>query len=322
MEFKKLIRSRFADPLTAIDLSQRYVCHGSAMGRIAFYDMQNDVELVLFDSQPELIRGISHSSTGQDIYISIGDVSCQKLDAQTLRVKDNVLIVDDVDERQHKSNCERSYTLLHQQYNCVMTIHMQRGVDEGADNLAPINVSDLENDMLVPHSPEGLKFTQHHVPFDFDGEHLIYMEYGERGVRDIKMYKVSEQQVHQLLRFTKKDPIVSHVKLARNKSNQLKLVYVQGARTIKTYDVVEKNHHFVAVLPDSILAMHVRSNLLRPCDGMGQDQAADPEAQPQTTAELMISAVDDSENVFVVFANEETKTTNVRQINIKKIKQP
>jgi len=35
----------------------------------------------------------------------------------------------------------------------------------------------------------------------------------------------------------------------------------------------------------------------------------------------MISAVDDSENVFVVFANEETKTTNVRQISIKKLKQ-
>ena len=99
MEFKKLIRSRFADPLTAVDLSKRYVCHGSAMGRIAFYDMQRDVELVLFDSQPELIRGISHSADGKDIYISIGDVSCQKLDAETLRVRDNVLIVDDVDER-------------------------------------------------------------------------------------------------------------------------------------------------------------------------------------------------------------------------------
>ena len=121
-----MIRSRFADPLTAIDLSQRYLCHGSAMGRIAFYDIQNSVELVLFDSQPELIRGISHSVSGNDIYISIGDVSCQKVDAKTLQVKDNVLIVEDIDERQHKSNCERSITLLHQHFNCVMTIHIPR----------------------------------------------------------------------------------------------------------------------------------------------------------------------------------------------------
>ena len=40
MEFLKLIQTRFADPITAIDLSKKYVCHGSAMGRIAFYDLQ------------------------------------------------------------------------------------------------------------------------------------------------------------------------------------------------------------------------------------------------------------------------------------------
>lgn len=76
LQFVKLVSSRFADPLTAVDLSQKYVCYGSAMGRIAFYDMEERKELVLFDSQPELIRGISHSATGADIYISIGDVSC------------------------------------------------------------------------------------------------------------------------------------------------------------------------------------------------------------------------------------------------------
>ena len=35
----KMIETRFADPITAIDISLKYVCLGSAMGRIAFYDM-------------------------------------------------------------------------------------------------------------------------------------------------------------------------------------------------------------------------------------------------------------------------------------------
>lgn len=125
MEFLKLIQTRFADPITAIDLSKKYVCHGSAMGRIAFYDIEQKQELVLFDSQPELIRGISHSEVGDNIFISIGDVSCQRLDAITLRVIDNVLIVEDVDERSHKANCERSFTLMHRNFNCVLSINMQ-----------------------------------------------------------------------------------------------------------------------------------------------------------------------------------------------------
>mmetsp|Transcript_3947 Transcript_3947/g.4717 ORF Transcript_3947/g.4717 Transcript_3947/m.4717 type:complete len:109 (+) Transcript_3947:411-737(+) len=108
--------------------------------------------------------------------------------------------------------------------------------------MAPINISDLENDMLVPHNPPGLNFSQQHVPFDFDGEHLIYMEYRPNNVRQIFIYTVTSQTVSEVLRFTKADPIVSHVKLTRNENNSLKLVYVQGGRQIKTYDVEAKKH--------------------------------------------------------------------------------
>jgi len=67
---------------------------------------------------------------------------------------------------------------------------MERASNEGDANLAPINISDLESDMLQPFSPEGLRFTQHHVPFDFDGQNLVFMEYAERGIRDIKIFNV------------------------------------------------------------------------------------------------------------------------------------
>jgi len=50
MKFLKLIETRFADPITAIDISKKYVCHGSAMGRISFYSFAEDKDLVLFDS--------------------------------------------------------------------------------------------------------------------------------------------------------------------------------------------------------------------------------------------------------------------------------
>ena len=58
MKFCKLIETRFADPITALDLSRKYVCYGSAMGRIAFYSINEDKDNTLSDSQPELIRGI------------------------------------------------------------------------------------------------------------------------------------------------------------------------------------------------------------------------------------------------------------------------
>jgi len=69
-----------------------------------------------------------------------------------------------------------------------------------------------------------------------------------------------------LLRFGKADPIVSHVKLVRSATNSLMLVYVQGGRQIKAYDVAAKKHMYISIMPDSILALHVRQNKLRPCD--------------------------------------------------------
>ena len=97
-------------------------------------------------------------------------------------------------------------------------------------DLDPISISDLEENMLVQHRPDNMRFTQNSVPFDFDGEHLIYMEYMENSLREIWMYKVQDREVVQLMRFTKADPIVSHVKLVRNMSGGLMLVYVQGGR--------------------------------------------------------------------------------------------
>ena len=68
------------------------------------------------------------------------------------------------------------------------------------------------------------------MPFDFDGQHLIYMEYMENSVREIWMYKVQDREVVQILRFNKADPIVSHVKLVKSMNGGLMLVYVQGGR--------------------------------------------------------------------------------------------
>ena len=77
LEFKKFISARFGDPITALDLSKKFVCHGSAMGRIAFYNLEIDSESVLAETSPELIRGISHTASGEDIWISVCDISCQ-----------------------------------------------------------------------------------------------------------------------------------------------------------------------------------------------------------------------------------------------------
>ena len=91
---------------------------------------------------------------------------------------------------------------------------------------APIFISDLYAERLFSHQPEGLKFTQNSVPFDFDGDHLVYMEYKDNGVRTIYMDSFTENQIFELQRFSKSESIISHVRLARDSQNSLMLLYV------------------------------------------------------------------------------------------------
>lgn len=93
-----MLETRFADPVTAIDLSLRHVCYGSAMGRMAFYDIKFEKDIVICDSQTELIRGITHSLNGDSIFFSVGDISCSRLDTDTLNTIDFWQIIDDPDD--------------------------------------------------------------------------------------------------------------------------------------------------------------------------------------------------------------------------------
>lgn len=67
----------------------------------------------------------------------------------------------------------------------------------GSEN-PPIMVSNLDTNMLEPygepdegdHNAGGpqITFTQNTVPFDFDGERLLYMQYHTRDHREIYLY--------------------------------------------------------------------------------------------------------------------------------------
>ena len=105
------------------------------MGRVAFYDIMNDREVVISDSQPELVRGISHSANGDSIFISIGDISCQRLESDTLNSIDFWQVIDDPDDSAHRANCERAYTLNYQHWNCVVTLLMKNQIDEGLNEI-------------------------------------------------------------------------------------------------------------------------------------------------------------------------------------------
>jgi hypothetical protein len=241
--FERLLETRFADPITALDLSRKHVCFGSAMGRIAFHIIQEGRDQALSDSQPELIRGISHSTRGEHIFISIGDISCQRLSATDLSVVDYVQIVENIDDRVHKGNCERSYTMSYKHFNCVLTINMNEKNSQPSEN-PPIMLSNLDTNMLESFGEPGegstVQFNQNCVPFDFDGERLMWMQYISRDIREVSIYEFAKKERKTVLNFTKRDGLISHMKMLGDS-----LFYVKNTRDLVRYDLKTYSSHLL-----------------------------------------------------------------------------
>lgn len=85
------------------------------------------------------------------------------------------------------------------------------------DQEAPINLSNLETNKLEEFGRDEIEFTQNSVPFDFDGNYLLWMDYKAKGVREIHLYDFNNKKKETILTFGQKDGIISHCKLTGEK---------------------------------------------------------------------------------------------------------
>ena len=130
------------------------------------------------------------------------------------------------------------------------------------------------------------------MPFDFDGNVIIWLVYLEDGVREIKTYSFESRKVETLVRFPQAAGIISHVKLAKPKQKQqdgLKIVYVQNTKDVVMYDSATKTSRLVGTVAEPILALNVVDKLTR----------EQMDLEEQKNSNFIISVVDDSETISI-----------------------
>ena len=55
--------------------------------------------------------------------------------------------MENIEDRVHKANCERAFTLSYKHFNCVLTINMSEKDKTNTEN-PPIMLSNLDTNML------------------------------------------------------------------------------------------------------------------------------------------------------------------------------
>lgn len=163
-------------------------------------------------------------------------------------------------------------------------------------NEPPISLSNLETNKLEQFGKDEFTFSQNTVPFDFDGEHLLWMAYLPKGAREVYLYDFSSKTKETIMTFTGSDSIVSHCKLHGPKS-ALKVTYVKDTKNIVMFDVKSKKSTPVGTTPDAIVALHVQSKQLRQNDIQPMNIEENKIDLEGGQEHVMIAVADDSETI-------------------------
>jgi hypothetical protein len=152
---------------------------------------------------------------------------------------------------------------------CVLTINMNdKQQSQSNQDLKPINIVNLETKHYERHCENGeVEFNQNSVPFDFDGDYVLWMTYEPVGVRVIYAYSIDTFKHSEVLRFSKNDGIISHAclgEVGKRKSQtdtlqdeSLRIFYVKNCTDVIMYDVKTKATKLIGQTSNPILAMHV-----------------------------------------------------------------
>ena len=177
---------------------------------------------------------------------------------------------------------------------------------------APIMLSNLDTNMLESFGEPGggeeggseVSFTQNCVPFDFDGERLLWMQYLTRDAREVYLYTFDSKLKSTVATFAKRDGIISHMKFLGES-----LFYVKNTRDIVRYDMKTKSSQLVGTAKDAVIALSVTRNKMREYDSgeevklggaFGEDNEIDEENKGgENSGSFTLTCLDESENLYV-----------------------
>ena len=183
---EKLIEIHFADPISSLKLTNDYMIMGTMMGRISVYDIQNKKIIVLSALNSENISDISYNDDEKSFYVAVGDEEIKVYKTDNLGSENFQSINVYESENKHNQNCENSYLLLSNE--SLFRIQLAQ-IDDGT-----LAIIDTDQEYELKHfNPNDnnknytgkLPMTNYSVPFDFDGENFLWVEFLNSGIRKL-----------------------------------------------------------------------------------------------------------------------------------------
>ena len=270
----RYITLRYADPICAIDLTDRYLIYGTMLGTVACYIINQKKLITLSESQEENVSGIKIQENKKNqkeskIFVSIGDEKIllyNSIGENLNEIPKYEEIYNYLSENDHNKKCEKCYTMLKNNYLVRTFIEFPNEV-KTPSNLSSTEIS-IKN-LLNLNEKEiqvNINMSNYCVPFDFDGEKYAFVDFLEEKKRMFEIYDIKNQNHILNFEIEKYKEKIGHISLLQLLKNDTMFL-------VRDYNICEiRNLQF-----DLLRAFNINQNEILAYDIYYQNED-DPES--------------------------------------------
>ena len=214
----KLIPNHFADPISALCLTNEYIMVGTMMGSITLYDIKNQLAISLTELNTENIADISFNQEEKAFLVAIGDEEIKIFRTFNITSEQPLSINIYDSEMKHNQNCENSYVFLSPYY----LFRIQLGqIDEGSFIVYNSNQEyELKHINLIENNKSfigKIQMSNYSVPFDFNGKFLWveFLSNEERNICIADVIKMLINPEEKPKRYNLDKKVFKHISFAK-----------------------------------------------------------------------------------------------------------
>ncbi len=207
-----LIEIRFADPISAIALSNNFLIIGSTMGRITLQSLEDGKTVLISELSTENISGISFSNDEYSFFVAIGDEQVLKFPSDTSIIGPIKRILNYQNDKEHNIHRENSFIFLYSNFLFkILLSPPEEGNITIVNYNADFEIKNLNNDYCEKGS---FSMTNYSVPLDFDIHFFVWVEFLSEKEKNLCVANLDNLKEKPIKKLFKRDfGHISHCKI-------------------------------------------------------------------------------------------------------------
>ena len=232
----RFITLRYADPICAIDLSDKYLLYGTMLGTAACYLINQKKLITLSETQEEHISGVKIQDNQKEnkLYVCVGDdkiLVYNSINENDDNIKPNE-ISNYPNENEHFQKCEKSFTMLKNDYLVRTFIEFPPDTKTNSTLFdTQVSIKNIVNS-AEPEKTETIKMSNYCVPVDFDGKNYIFVDFLEEKKRMFNIYNLDSKDLRLSFQIETYKEKIGHISL-------LKILNEDLIFLVRSYNICE-----------------------------------------------------------------------------------